>query len=68
MDCCFAEAWREWLKKFSSKSTVQDFADMIACHLSEEWTADNEYQLSDEAIIETIDANEYEFTEDGEIY
>ena len=25
-------------------------------------------ELSEEAIIETIEANEYEFTEDGEIY
>ena len=29
---------------------------------------DYEYLMSDEAIIETIEANKYEFTEDGEIY
>jgi len=26
-----------------------------------------EYQMSDEAIIETIEANEYEFTENGKL-
>ena len=30
--------------------------------------ADYEYYTSDAAIVETIKANEYEFTEDGEIY
>ncbi len=29
---------------------------------------DVEYQMSDEAIIETFEANSYDFTEDGEIY
>lgn len=30
--------------------------------------ADVEYQYSDEAIIESIEINDYEFTEDGEIF
>ena len=30
--------------------------------------AENDYMMSDEAIKETIDANEYEFTIDGEFY
>ena len=67
MDCCFAGGWREWLATFTKDSTVQDFADMVASHLSKEWTNDNEYQLSDEAIIETINANEYEFESDGSV-
>jgi hypothetical protein len=29
---------------------------------------DYDYQTSDEAIIETIQANEYEFTENGELF
>lgn len=68
MDCCFAEGWREWLATFTKDSTVQDFADMVSSHLSKDWTNDNEYQLSDEAIIETIKANEYEFEFDGSVY
>lgn len=30
--------------------------------------AEHEYQISDEAIIETIEANDYDFTTDGKIY
>ena len=30
--------------------------------------AESDYMMSDEAIIESIDANEYEFTIDGELY
>lgn len=67
MDCCFAEAWRDWKKQFSVNSTVQDFADLVAEKLARDWTADNEYQISDDGIIELIEANEYEFTEDGAI-
>lgn len=67
-DCCFIEAWREWKKNFTIKSTVEDFIDLVAKKLSEEWTTDNEYQLSDDGIIETIEANDYEFLEDGKFY
>jgi hypothetical protein len=31
------------------------------------WNAENDYRHSDEACIEDIEANEYEFTEEGEI-
>ena len=68
MDCCFSEAWREWKSKFNKHSTVQDFADMVASHLSKDWTEDNRYQVSDEGILEVIEANDYEFLEDGTFY
>lgn len=68
MDCCFAEAWREWLKQFNKNSTVAEFVELVADRLSEEWTNDNEYQISDDGIIELIQANEYEFTVDGSLY
>lgn len=42
------------------KSLLEDYRIM----LSKEY----EYQTSKEAIIETIEANDYDFTEDGEIY
>lgn len=67
-DCCFFEAWHDWKNNFSSKSTVADFVDAVAEKLSKEWTNDNEYQYSDEGIIELIEANDFEFYEDGEIY
>jgi hypothetical protein len=68
MDCCFSEAWRDWKKTFSTKSTVQDFLDSVADRLSKDWTSDNEYQLSDDGIKELIDANDYEFLEDGKLF
>lgn len=67
-DCCFFEAWCDWRNNFSSKSTVADFLDAVAEKLSKEWTSDNEYQYSDEGIIELIEANDFEFYENGGIY
>lgn len=69
-DCCFIEAWREWQKLFRNNSTltVEDFIDLVAINLSKEWTNDNKYQNSDEAIAEILSINEYEFTEDGNRY
>ena len=73
-DCCFAEAWEEWKKNFTIEtkthmgSTVEDFIKLVAEKLSKEWTYDNEYQMSDEAITEVIEANDYEFLEDGTFY
>lgn len=68
MDCCFSEAWRDWKKTFNKYSTVGDFIELVAEKLGEDWTADNEYQNSDEGIIEIFECNDYEFTEDGDIY
>ena len=68
MDCCFSEAWRDWQKNFSKHSTVQDFADLVADYLGRDWTADNEYQYSDDGIKDLIEANDYEFLEDGTLY
>ena len=41
-------------------SLLEDYAMMLE--------KDYEYQTSKEAIIETIEANEYDFTEDGKLY
>jgi hypothetical protein len=46
------------------RDLLRDFADWIYSHLESEYN----YQNSDEAIEETIRANEYEFTEEGERY
>lgn len=67
-DCCFIEAWREWKKNFNKYSTVGEFINLVAEKLEEEWTNDNEYQISDEGIIEAIEAYDYEFLEDGTFY
>jgi len=42
------------------KSILQDYLKILR--------DDYEYQTSEEAIIETIQCNEYEFTEDGKMY
>ena len=68
MDCCFSEAWKEYKKNFCKNSTVQDFLDLVAEKLSKDWTSDNEYQLSDEGLTEMIEANDYEFLEDGRLF
>lgn len=44
------------------KQFTKDLLEEYACMLQREY----DYQTSDEAIIETINANEYEFTEEGE--
>ena len=67
-DCCFIEAWREWVKDFNKNSTVGDFILMVANRLGDEWTSDNEYQMSDEYIKEMFDINDYEFLEDGTVF
>ena len=66
-DCCFIEAWMEWKKNFNKYSTVGDFIELVAEKLGEEWTSDNEYQISDEYISEFLEINEYEFNEEGEM-
>lgn len=43
---------------------LRDFADWIYNRLENAY----DYAMSDEAIKETIDCNEYEFEEDGSIY
>ena len=40
------------------------YSDKVYRRLEDEW----DYQKSDEYILEMIDANDYEFTEDGKIY
>ena len=72
-DCCFIEAWKEWKKNFTIESkthygsTVEDFISLVAEKLGEEWTNDNEYQMSDEYISDFLEINEYEFNEEGEM-
>ena len=48
----------------SVENALRNFADWIYNSLETEY----DYQNSDEAVIEAILANEYEFTEDGQIY
>lgn len=65
MDYCFIEAWKNWEKNFNKYSTVGEFINLVADTLGKAWTEDNEYQLTDESIINMIEANDYEFFENG---
>lgn len=65
MDYCFIEAWKNWEKNFNKYSTVGEFINLVADTLGKAWTEDNEYQLTDEFIIDMIEANDYEFLENG---
>ena len=67
-DYCFIEAWREWVKDFNKNSTVEDFIITVADKLGKEWTSDNEYQMSDEYIIEMFDIHDVEFLKDGTVF
>ena len=68
LDCCFYSAWIAWKRNFTLNSTINDFLSILSNKLGEEWSEDNEYQYSDDRIIEMIEANDYEFLEDGRQY
>jgi hypothetical protein len=66
-DYDFLEPIIKFMKNPKSNVTNLDLVDDMPSY---EFIADRdfEYQNSDEYIIEAIEANEYDFTEDGEIY
>lgn len=71
----FAEYMDETSEKYETWQTeneLQELEDEFLSELLEEYSVilqkEYEYLISDEAIIETIEANEYEFTENGNIY
>jgi len=66
MDDALLQPIYDFLRKPDSR-TLKDLYDDCFNAFIESWNRDVEYQYSDECIIETIKANEYEFTENGEI-
>lgn len=67
-DYCLFDAWKDFNKKFNSKSSVYDFIDLVSKRLNDEIEADRRYKESDEYIIDFIDANEIEFRENGSMF
>ena len=51
-----------------NKFNARDFVESILEGFFEQWRNDYEFALSDECIAERIDANDYEFYEDGKPY
>ena len=57
-----------FLKRPDSKTTFEDLIQDIEAAIQKTFNNMEEWLNSDEIITETIEANEYEFTEDGERY
>lgn len=57
------DTWRTVSDEDDIRQLMRDFADWIYSQLHREY----DYQTSDEVVDENIRANEYEFTEDGEV-
>ena len=68
MDCDIIQPIKDFIAKPNKTTTLHDLYDLCFDAFIKSWNADIEYQNSDEAITETIEANEYEFTADGELY
>jgi hypothetical protein len=71
----FSEYMNEQSEKYESRESedeLQDIEDDFLKELLEDYSIilqkESEYLQSDEAIIETIEANEYDFTEDRKLY
>ena len=67
MDNALIIAWDKHKKDFAGGYTLAEFINDVAAELSEEWTDDNEDQLTDESVDEMLAVNGYEFTEEGAV-
>ena len=56
-----------FIKKPNQTTTLQDLFEACFDSFISAWNRDVEYQYSEDAIKETIEANEYEFTDDGKM-
>ena len=68
---CFDENCLDNIREFVKKPTNITFRELIEESIEKllkDCEKDADYQFSDEGITEMIEANEYDFTEDGEIY
>ena len=54
----------EWHKDYS----INDFAQDIQNKMFDLWFADNQYYLSKESFIDSVESNGYEFDEDGNLF
>lgn len=70
-ECCdtykFAQRWKKDLKEDQNLDNEQEFLDELLEEYSMMLQKEYEYLTSNEAIIETIEANDYDFTLDGKI-
>lgn len=64
--CGDCDAWSTFYNEFKRTGDAKNAFDAGLYSCLKAWRADWEYSLSDEAVAEAIEANGYEFTEDGE--
>ena len=55
-------------QSIKDKINAREFVNSILEGFFEQWQNDKEYSTSDECVAETIEANDYEFYENGEPY
>ncbi len=69
---CFDETlldpFRQFMKRPAVGTTYEDLVKDAIDAFCKTYADDVDYNYSDEAVDESIEANEYEFTEDGEPY
>ena len=58
---------RDFIKSPDKETTFEELIKDCFHSFAKSVASDIEYQNSDEAIIETIEANDYDWTEDGKI-
>lgn len=59
---------REYIKNPDSETTLQELVNKCCERWVKSYVQDWEFAYSEEGIIELIEANEYQFTENGELY
>ena len=67
MDDALWITWNKHKADFAGGYTVKDFIYDVASECGYVWTDDNEGQLTDEAVDESLEINGYEFTKEGKI-
>lgn len=67
-DCDIIQPMLDFMKRPDRAITLHEIFEECFDAFIEAWVVDCEYQDSDEAISETIEINDYEFTKDGEVY
>ena len=67
-DCAVDNALNNIKQSIKDKFNARKFVNSILEGFFEQWQNDYEYSTSNECIAETIDANDYEFYENGKPY
>ena len=66
-DCLDCALWETFHKEFKRTCDAKQAFNAAVYAALKEWKEDMEYQLSESSIVENIEINDYEFSEDGSI-